>query len=88
MNESNTASFYGDNDNWRFCLLINGWPMKQSNLDGTLKCPICKKLAEKDKTKNPFLPFCSDRCRTIDLGKWLDGKYVIEGDEPTHDAES
>ncbi|PIP71534.1 MAG: DNA gyrase inhibitor YacG [Nitrospinae bacterium CG22_combo_CG10-13_8_21_14_all_47_10] len=52
-----------------------------------LKCPICKKPSEKDRTRNPFSPFCSDRCRTIDLGKWLDGKYVIEGDEPIQDTE-
>jgi uncharacterized protein len=52
-----------------------------------LKCPICKKPAETDKTKNRFLPFCSERCRTIDLGKWLDGKYVIEGDETIPDPE-
>jgi len=46
-----------------------------------LKCSICKKPVEQDKAKNQFLPFCSERCKTIDLGKWLDGKYVIEGDE-------
>ncbi len=52
-----------------------------------LKCPICKNTTEKDKNKNPFLPFCSERCRTIDLGKWLDDKYVITGDEPIQDSE-
>ena len=40
-----------------------------------------------DRTKNPFLPFCSERCRTIDLGKWLDGKYDIDGDEIIPDSE-
>lgn len=24
-----------------------------------------------------YFPFCSDRCRTIDLGRWLDGAYQI-----------
>ncbi|MBT3365590.1 MAG: DNA gyrase inhibitor YacG [Nitrospina sp.] len=52
-----------------------------------LKCGICKEPAEMDRTKNPFLPFCSERCRTIDLGKWLDGKYVIDGDEIIPDSE-
>ncbi|MDA8560930.1 DNA gyrase inhibitor YacG [Nitrospinae bacterium] len=52
-----------------------------------LKCPICKKPSERYKTRNPFLPFCSDRCRTIDLGKWLDGKYVITEEEPTYDPD-
>jgi uncharacterized protein len=52
-----------------------------------LKCPICKKPSKRDNTRNPFLPFCSDRCRTIDLGKWLDGKYVIAEDEPTYEPD-
>ena len=45
------------------------------------KCPICKKPALGDRKKNPYFPFCSERCRTIDLGAWLDEKYVIESDE-------
>ena len=52
-----------------------------------LKCPICKKHSERDKIRNPFLPFCSDQCRAIDLGKWLDGKYVIAEEEPTYDPD-
>jgi uncharacterized protein len=39
-----------------------------------LHCPICKKPVEKD---DPDFPFCSERCRTIDLGKWASGQYVI-----------
>ena len=45
-----------------------------------LKCPICKKkVSRKDDsaTPNPYFPFCSDRCKLIDLGRWLDGKYQI-----------
>ena len=37
-------------------------------------CPICKK--EVTKT-NPEFPFCSERCRTVDLGNWAMEKYVI-----------
>ena len=40
----------------------------------TLKCPICKKPVHKE---NADFPFCSDRCRLIDLGKWASGAYVI-----------
>ena len=40
----------------------------------TLRCPICKK---KVASTNPDFPFCSDRCRQIDLGKWASGAYVI-----------
>lgn len=43
----------------------------------TAKCPICQKPVEQD---NPEFPFCSERCRLIDLGNWASGKYVIPGD--------
>ncbi len=39
-----------------------------------VKCPICEKPVTRDA---PRFPFCSDRCRTIDLGKWLGGDYLI-----------
>ena len=39
-----------------------------------LGCPICKKPVQRT---DPDFPFCSDRCRTIDLGKWASGEYVI-----------
>ena len=42
-------------------------------------CPICKK--ELVSEKNTFYPFCSERCQTIDLGAWLDEKYVVPGKE-------
>jgi endogenous inhibitor of DNA gyrase (YacG/DUF329 family) len=38
------------------------------------KCPICHKPI---KLKDPEFPFCSERCRVIDLANWADGKYVI-----------
>ena len=38
------------------------------------KCPTCKKQV---KAENHDFPFCSDRCRLIDLGKWASGAYVI-----------
>lgn len=40
----------------------------------SLRCPICKKTVA---VKAPDFPFCSERCRTIDLGKWASGSYVI-----------
>jgi endogenous inhibitor of DNA gyrase (YacG/DUF329 family) len=39
-----------------------------------MKCPNCKKDVNKD---NPEFPFCSERCRLIDLGNWASEKYVI-----------
>jgi uncharacterized protein len=47
-----------------------------------LSCPICKK---KVAAANPEFPFCSERCRTIDLGKWASGQYVISS--PVRDIE-
>ena len=29
---------------------------------------------------NGFFPFCSDRCRLLDLGKWFDGRYRVPGE--------
>jgi hypothetical protein len=40
----------------------------------TLKCPICKTVVT---AKSPDFPFCSERCRVIDLGKWASGAYVV-----------
>jgi endogenous inhibitor of DNA gyrase (YacG/DUF329 family) len=47
-----------------------------------MKCPICKKeVAPGD----PEFPFCSERCRLIDLGNWASERYVIPGQpDPTH----
>jgi hypothetical protein len=39
-----------------------------------LRCPTCKKQV---KAGAPDFPFCSERCRTIDLGRWASGAYVI-----------
>jgi len=36
-------------------------------------CPICKKKTPESE----FVPFCSEQCRLIDLGHWLDGKYAV-----------
>ena len=39
-----------------------------------LRCPTCGTLV---RTKDEDFPFCSDRCRKIDLGKWASGVYKI-----------
>ena len=39
-----------------------------------LRCPTCKTLVM--RTEEEF-PFCTERCRLIDLGKWASGGYVI-----------
>jgi endogenous inhibitor of DNA gyrase (YacG/DUF329 family) len=40
----------------------------------SLRCPICRNLV---LAGDENFPFCSDRCRLIDLGKWASGGYVI-----------
>ena len=39
-----------------------------------MKCPICKKEGDPG---GEFYPFCSERCKIIDLGNWASEKYVI-----------
>jgi endogenous inhibitor of DNA gyrase (YacG/DUF329 family) len=39
-------------------------------------CPVCGKPAV-FAPSNPARPFCSDRCRTVDLGGWASGSYRI-----------
>lgn len=39
-----------------------------------VSCPTCRKAAP--DTSEDF-PFCSERCRLIDLGKWASGQYVV-----------
>jgi len=39
-----------------------------------LRCPTCGQLV---RPKDEDFPFCSDRCRRIDLGKWASGVYKI-----------
>lgn len=43
--------------------------------DGTVyRCPMCKIILPHAEVA--AFPFCSDRCRQLDLGHWLDGKYT------------
>jgi endogenous inhibitor of DNA gyrase (YacG/DUF329 family) len=39
-----------------------------------LRCPTCRALVT---AKDEYFPFCGDRCRLIDLGKWASGAYRI-----------
>jgi uncharacterized protein len=48
-------------------------------------CPICGK-----PTHDDYKPFCSDRCKTVDLGRWLNGNYavpVVEDDDLPDDMD-
>lgn len=41
-------------------------------------CPVCRKPAAA-RAVNPSFPFCSERCKLVDLGKWLGEEYRIPG---------
>jgi endogenous inhibitor of DNA gyrase (YacG/DUF329 family) len=52
-----------------------------------MKCPICAKRVAAD---DPEMPFCSERCRLLDLGNWAAEKYVISSpleSTPQHEDE-
>ncbi|WP_374034075.1 DNA gyrase inhibitor YacG [Bdellovibrio bacteriovorus] len=50
-----------------------------------VKCPQCGRLALYS-TENPFRPFCSERCRLIDLGEWASESYRIPVKDSSSDA--
>ena len=44
-----------------------------------VRCPICEKTMDAQGPKEwPDWPFCSRRCKMVDLGRWLGGNYRIE----------
>lgn len=49
-------------------------------------CPICQKEVA-PRTENPSFPFCSKRCRAVDLGKWLGEEYRIAATGAVSEAE-
>ena len=51
-----------------------------------VRCPICEKRFESAESKS--MPFCSDRCRRIDLHRWLDEeKYSVPVQRKDEDEE-
>lgn len=44
-----------------------------------VRCPNCGKQVARDA---PAFPFCSERCRLVDLGRWLAGDYRIPDETP------
>jgi uncharacterized protein len=52
------------------------------------RCPTCSKSYEIASLADlPTFPFCSSRCRLIDLGRWIEGTYVVPGSEATGPSE-
>ena len=55
------------------------------NVIHIVDCPTCGKPVEWSD-KQPYRPFCGERCRLIDPGGWVDGSHCIADDEqpPEH----
>lgn len=52
-------------------------PDESAPKEDALRCPICDAPVAPD---HPTAPFCSGRCKLVDLGKWLSGEYVVSRD--------
>ena len=56
-----------------------------------VKCPLCARSFEIEQLGDlPSFPFCTERCKMIDLGRWIDGAYAIPDKsqaEPTGTAD-
>ncbi len=44
------------------------------------RCAVCGRDVPFESGLPPLYPFCRERCRLVDLGKWLRGEYVIDRD--------
>lgn len=50
----------------------------------SVSCPTCRRDTAREG--NPFRPFCSDRCRILDLAAWASEKFRIAGDPVTDES--
>jgi len=51
-----------------------------------ITCRICKKITTWEE--NPYRPFCSARCKTVDLGAWASEDYRVEGKKEEEEDEN
>jgi len=51
----------------------------QNRIIQMVRCPVCRTIKRYDAS-NPYRPFCSERCRMIDLGQWLEEDYRVAGE--------
>ena len=49
-------------------------------------CPVCGKSTA-FTAANRWRPFCSERCRMADLGKWLTGSYAVPAEDPPEEPD-
>lgn len=53
-----------------------------------VRCPICDQRMPGPVNDWPDYPFCSPRCRQIDLGRWLGERYRIPADDDPRDEQT
>ncbi|MRR52310.1 MAG: DNA gyrase inhibitor YacG [Rhodocyclaceae bacterium] len=53
----------------------------------TVSCPICRAPVPWTEA-SPYRPFCSERCKQIDLGAWANEEYRVPGAEPDPGVEA
>jgi len=46
-----------------------------------MKCPTCGKPT--NWQENPFRPFCSERCKLVDFGRWVNEEYSVPDERPS-----
>ncbi len=72
------------------CRITLNLKTRLTNMETTKKllvaCPNCKKLSEYSLS-NTFRPFCSERCKMIDLGLWASEQYAIPVEIKEEDLE-
>jgi endogenous inhibitor of DNA gyrase (YacG/DUF329 family) len=54
-------------------------------MSGRVRCPTCRR--EVNWQSAPYRPFCSERCRLIDLGAWLSEQRAIPGERAAAESE-
>ncbi len=50
------------------------------SMEKIFPCPVCRKIT-RYHADNPCRPFCTERCRMIDLGQWFDEDYRVAGEQ-------
>jgi endogenous inhibitor of DNA gyrase (YacG/DUF329 family) len=63
---------------------LNKTTLMMMNKQDKISCPTCGKT-NTWRTENAFKPFCSDRCKLIDLGEWASESRKLPGESINHD---
>jgi endogenous inhibitor of DNA gyrase (YacG/DUF329 family) len=65
--------------------ITEGLPKETQTIE--CRCPQCGKVMVYD-VKNPFRPFCSEKCKLLDLGAWASEERVIKGRPVNEDEDA